>query len=159
MNQMKSIPELLHEYETRLLKDKLLEFPELILKKKTALRDIRESYNESAQNVAMLEADLAVEIAAEADPNTGKAKYSNDKMRQAELMRRKSADSTVKIAIADMKEYERRLGEAQDELESLQDKFKAYRYVVRLTAEELALLAGEEQEEKIEGVSVAQQPY
>lgn len=154
-----SIPELLHEYETRLLKDKLIELPGRILKKKAVIRDAREVYNNAAQDIAMLEANLAVDIAAETDPNTGKAKYSNDKMRQAELMRRKAAEPECSAAALRLKEAERRLGGLQDELEALQDKFKAYRYVVRLTAEELALLASEEQEEKIEGVSVAQQPY
>jgi len=154
-----NIPELLAQYETRLLKDKLLEFPGLIKKQKAVLRDLRENLKDASQTMAMLEADLATEIAAENDPNTSKPKFSNDKARQAELLRRKMQDPGCQEAAAELKKAEYAMSAAQDELEALQDKFKAYRYVVRLTAEELALLASEEQEEKIEGVPVAQQPY
>ena len=144
---MKSIPELLAEYETRLLKDRLLEYPSMILTQKAAIRTARENYNEAAQEVAMLEADISTDIAAELDPNTGKAKFSNDKTRQAELLRRKAADPVCTEATQRLKQAERNLGEAQDALDAMQDKFKAYRYIVRLTAEELALMASEEQEE------------
>ena len=144
---MKSIPELLAEYETRLLKDRLLEYPSMILSQKAVIRDARGTYNEAAQEAAILEADISTDIAAEMDPASGKAKYSNDKTRQAELMKRKAADPVCVEATKRLRETERSLGMAQDALEALQDKFKAYRYIVRLTAEELALMASEEQEE------------
>ena len=159
------IPEMLAEYETRLLKDRLLEYPSMILSQKAVIRDARGTYNEAAQDVAILEADISTDIAAEVDPNTGKAKYSNDKTRQAELMKRKAADPVCKDATQRLKEAERSLGEAQDALEAMQDKFKAYRYIVRLTAEELALMASEEQEESeysmsgAPGAKVTAQPY
>jgi|GEM_PF-2794684 len=143
-----SIPELLAEYETRLLKDKLLEFPGKIKQQKAALRDARASYAEAAQEVALIEAEIATNIAVETDPNTGKPKFTNDKTRQAELLRRKGANSVARSAAIAMREAERLMNELQDELEALQDKFRSYRYVVRLTAEELALMASEHEPEE-----------
>ena len=145
-----SIPELLNEYETRLLKDKLLEFPGQIKHQKAVLRDARASYAEAAQEVAMIEAEIATNIAVETDPNTGKPKFTNDKTRQAELLRRKSADPVAQNAVIAMREAEHLMSELQDELEALQDKFRSYRYVARLTAEELALMASEHEAEEPE---------
>lgn len=154
-----NIPELLAQYETRLLKDKLLEFPGMIRKQKADLRNARGVYNDAAQEEAMIEADLAANIAAENNPNTLKPMFSNDKARQAELMRRKMASEGYRAAAATARTAEYRMNELQDGLEALQDKFKAYRYVVRLTAEELALFASEENEEAVEGVPVTKQMY
>ncbi len=94
-------PELLAQYETQQLKNKLLEFPELIKKQKAILRDLRENLKNASQTMAILEADLATEIAAEIDPNTGKYKFSNDKARQAELVRRKMQDPKCQEAAMD----------------------------------------------------------
>ena len=146
------IPEMLAEYETRLIKDKLLEIPDTIKNQKAEVRDARENYNEAAQAAAMLEADLATDIAAEMDPSTGKPKFSNDKTRQSELMKRKAADADYRAARQTLKEAEYRLGEAQDELEALQDKYKSYRYVAKMTAAELNVWANvEDDEEKDNG--------
>lgn len=156
---MKSIPELLAEYETRLLKDRLLEYPEMIKNQKSKIRRLKDAFREADRERVILEADIAGEIASETNPNTGKAAYGNAEARSVELTRRKKTDTGYQDVAKVARDAEYELGEAQDELEALQDKFKAYRYVVRLTAEELALMATEEQEEAIEGVPVSKQPY
>ncbi len=112
----------------------------------------------------MIEAEMATDIAVEMDPNTGKPKFTNDKTRQAELLRRKGTDPVAQEAMTAMKKAEYLMNELQDELEALQDKFRSYRYVVRLTAEELALMASEheiEEPEEYASAAVAQtaQPY
>ena len=48
-------PELLAQYETQQLKNKLLEFPELIKKQKAILRDLRENLKNASQTMAILE--------------------------------------------------------------------------------------------------------
>lgn len=145
---MKTVESLLAELETKVLKARLLVYPEIIQAHKAGLREARETYNEAAARVAMLEAELATDIATETDPNTGKPKFSNDKTRQNELLRRRGTSPEYTEAAQEAREAERRMNELQDELEGLQDKFKSYRYITRLTAEELALLATEETEQE-----------
>ncbi len=138
--------EILSRLETNVLKAKLLEFPSMILDQKAAIRTLKDEYAEKEQERAMLEADLMTQLSAESDQNTGKAKFSNDKARQAELQKRKSTDPMYIEAALAARYAGHRLSEAQDELDAMADKFKAYRYVTKLTAEELALLASEEAE-------------
>lgn len=85
----KSIPELLHEYETRLLKDKLLEFPALLYRKKEELADARRQYADTQNTRNEEEALLKSMIAAEINPNTNKPTFSNAEARAAELINRK----------------------------------------------------------------------
>lgn len=156
---MKNIPQLLAEYETRLLKDRLLEYPAMILNQKALIRKLREAYRMADQERIILEADIAGEIASETNPDTGKAAYSNTEARAVELVRRKKTNSSYQEVAMAARGSEHELNEAQDQLEALQDKFKAYRYVVRLTAEELALFASEENEEAVDGAPATKQPY
>ena len=154
-----NIPELLAEYETRLLKDKLLGFPDAIKNQKALIRKLREVSRGADQERIILEADIAGEIASETNPDTGKAAYSNTEARAVELVRRKKTNSSYQEVAMVARGAEHELNEAQDQLDALQDKFKAYRYVVRLTAEELALMSSEEQEEAVDGLPAAKQPY
>jgi len=142
---MKSIPELLHEYETRLLKDKLLEFPGLIRRKKDELSEARRALTEAQNFRNEEEAILKTMIAAEINPNTGKPAFSNTEARAAELINRKKTSATYQEAEKAVQEAETRVNSLQFDLERLQDEFKSYRYVVDLTARELALMASDHQ--------------
>ena len=88
-----------------------------------------------------LEAEMVAAIAAEVNPNTGKAAFSNAEARAAELTRRKANNLSYRSAALAVKSAEEEVSAAQFDLERLQDEFRAYRYVVDLTARELALLA------------------
>lgn len=142
---MKSIPELLHEYETRLLKDKLLEFPALLYRKKEELADARRQYADTQNTRNEEEALLKSMIAAEINPNTNKPTFSNAEARAAELINRKKTSATYQEAEKAVQEAETRVNSLQFDLERLQDEFKSYRYVVDLTARELALMASDHQ--------------
>lgn len=139
------IPELLAQYETRLIKDKLLEFPLQIKNQKTQIRKYREKLNTKNQEKAMLEAEFKAAIAAEKDPNSGKTTYSNAEARQAELVRRTSQDERYKQITEEVKQLEFQVAEAQEELELLQDQYKSYRYVAQLVTAELNVYALQEE--------------
>lgn len=142
---MKSIPELLHEYETRLLKDKLLEFPGLIRRKKDELSQARRQLSEAQNARTEAEALLVSIIATEINPNTGKPAYSNAEARAAELINRKKQSAEYQQAEKICRDIEAQVNSLQFDLERLQDEFKSYRYVVDLTARELALMASDHQ--------------
>jgi hypothetical protein len=139
----KSAEIILQDYETQRLKNKLLEFPGLIKAQKQKIRLLRDTFKDADAARAIIEADLATDINAETDPNSGKAKYSNEKARAAELMKRKAANEDFKVADKQARQAGYTLGEAEDELEALQDKYRSYRYVVRLVSAELELMAGD----------------
>ena len=100
----------------------------------TALKEAQATVNE-------MEAEMIALIAAEKDPNSGKAAFSNAEARAAELTRRKANDPSYRSAALAVKSAEEEVNAAQFDLERLYDEFRAYRYVVDLTARELALLA------------------
>lgn len=154
------IENILAELDTKALKVKLFEYPMLIKEQKTRVRTKREAFSTLEQERAILEADLATDVSGEMDPTTGKPRFGNDKTRAAELVRRKAENAQYRTAATAAKSAEHKLNEAQDELEMLADKFRACRYVTRLTSEELALMANEEPEEEITVVPGATpEPY
>lgn len=138
-----SIPELLAEYETRLLKDKLLEFPQALHYAKQELYEARKVLTDAQTARAEAEAMLQVMIAAETNPNTGKAAYSNAEARAAELTTRKKNDVEYQGSDLAVRSAEGIVNNLQFNLERLQDEFRAYRYVVDLTARELALMTSD----------------
>ena len=135
--------QILTDYETQRFKERLLEFPELIKSQRQKIRLLRDHFKDADSARAIIEADLATDINVEMDPNSGKAKYSNEKARAAELLKRKAASEDFKVADRQARHAGYALGEAEDELEALQDKYRSYRYIVRLVSAELELMAGE----------------
>ena len=141
---------ILEDYETRRLKDKLLEFPGLIQAQKRMIRVLRDAFKDADSARGVIEADLATDINAETDPATGKPKFSNEKARATELIRRKLANEEYMAANQQARQAAYALGEAEDEMEALQDKYRSYRYVVRLVSAELELMAGDAGGEEVE---------
>lgn len=140
---MKSISELLAEYETRLLKDKLLEFPVLLHRKKEELAEARRYLTDVQVARNEEEALLKTMIAAEMNPSTGKPAYSNAEARATELINRKKTSTECQLVEKVCGDAEANVNSLQFDLERLQDEFRAYRYVVDLTARELALMASD----------------
>ena len=125
----------------RPMKQRLFDFPGLIREQKEKLEAARRALKEAQATVNELEAEMIALIAAEKDPNSGKAVFSNAEARAAELTRRKANDPSYRSAALAVRAAEEEVSAAQFDLERLQDEFRAYRYVVDLTARELALLA------------------
>jgi len=138
----------LSQFDTTNLKEQLLAYPERIREQKLVVSQRRQALKDAELAVKEIEAALIVEIASEVNENN-KPKYSNVEIRNAELFARKKTSPEYTFAEADRRKAEAELEEAQAELERLQDKFKAYRYIVRLTAEELAAINNLSENEEV----------
>jgi len=123
------------------MKEKLFDFPRLIREQKEKCETARRALKEAQATVNEMEAEMVATIGAEKDPGSGKALYSNAEARAAELTRRKANNLSYRTAALAVKSAEEEVNAAQFDLERLYDEFRAYRYVVDLTARELALLA------------------
>lgn len=138
---MENVREILEDLGTDLLKEKLLMLPGKIDAQKTLIRELREAYAEAEQTRALKEAEIMSDIIAEIDPNKGKPAFSNETARNAERLRRMAADAEYQQAAKAAKEAEMALNQAQDELQSLYDEFKAVQYVAQIVSYEVALFA------------------
>lgn len=125
----------------RPMKEKLFNFPGEIRAKKAELETARRILKEAQTTLQEFEAEMVAAIAAEVNPNTGKALYSNAESRGAELIKRKAVNQEYVAAYGAVRRAEEDVNALQFDLERLYDEFRAYRYVVDLTARELALLA------------------
>lgn len=123
------------------LKEKLLGFPVAIREKKSEHEAARLALKDAQAAATQLEAEMKVLIAAEISPETGKAEFTNAAMREAELVRRKAENAEYAAAIRFVRRMEESMNAAQFDLERLYDEFRAVRYVVDLTARELAVIA------------------
>lgn len=144
---LSGIQQFLDGYNVEHLKNSLIEFPELILTQKAAIRKAKDAFKDADQPRQLLELEMADDIAMEKDSGSGKAKYSNDKARDNELMRRKVANKEYRELNRQSREAAREVSAAEDELERLENKFKAYRYVTALVTAELSVIAGSLAEE------------
>ena len=147
----------------RPMKEKLFNFPGEIRAKKAELETARRILKEAQTTLQELEAEMVAAIAAEVNPNTGKAAFSNAEARGAELIGRKAMDKGYAAAYGSVRHAEEDVNAAQFDLERLYDEFRAYRCVVDLTARELALLAvdshSEGREVERERVAAGSEPY
>ena len=133
---------LLGEYNTRHIKAKLLELPALIRAQKTKVNEARQEAEDANADRAVEEANLMMSILGEIDAK-GKSLYSNAESRAAELSRRKADPESedYQIAAKAARDADMDLKDAQADLERLMDEYKSYRYIARLTAAEMELIA------------------
>lgn len=117
------------------------DLPRKITQLKEIVRTKREEYLAIEQDRQLAEADIATDIAAEVDPNTGKAKYSNEKTRAAELLRRKAEDEDYQVAERAVRGAKMDHEAAQDQLDELVLRNRNYQVVLNVIAAELNLLA------------------
>ena len=115
--------------------------PVELVQVKENVREYRDYYQEAETLRALAEADIMTDIAAETDPATGKAIYTNEKTRAAELLSRKAKNADYRDAERSARETRRDWEEAQDELDALVTKNRNYLAVAGLISAELGLLA------------------
>lgn len=131
------------------VKLELEQYPEQIRQQKAKVRDLKRQFDDIDQDRAVRELEILSEITNETDPGTGKAKYSNDKSRQAELAKRTKMDPEYIAAAQKSRNAEMALNQAQDELEMLENKYRSCRYKAEVIAGELRFWAGDEKEENL----------
>jgi hypothetical protein len=125
------------------------QYPERIRNQKSLVRDLKRQFDDIDQDRAVRELEIMGQITGEPDPATGKAKFSNDKARQAELAKRVRTDVEYIEAAKKSRDAEMKLNQAQDELEMLENKYRSCRYRAEIIAGELKFWAGGEQEENL----------
>lgn len=138
----------LNQFDTTNLKEQLLAYPERIKEQKLIVSQKRQVLKDAELSVKEAEAVLVMEIASEVNEN-GKAKFSNAESRNAELLARKKVSAEFNFAESDRRNAEVDLEEAQAELERVCDEYKSYRYIARLTAEELAVINNLSENEEV----------
>lgn len=129
-------------FNTEDIEESLLELPETIAVQKGVVRKLRDVFQEADLPRKMMELEMIDDIASETNPQTGKTLYSNDKLRDAELKRRKANNPEYQDYQAQAKEAERDLSAAEDELARLEQRFSAYQHVSNFVAAEMMLAAG-----------------
>lgn len=129
-------------FNTEDIKQSLLELPRTIAAQKGIVRKLRDTFQEADLPRKMLELEMIDDIAAVTNPQTGKAFFSNDKLRDAELKRRKQNNPEYQDYQQQAKEAERDLAAAEDELVRLEQRFMAYGKVSEFVAAEMNLVAG-----------------
>lgn len=132
---------ILDDLRTDQFKQKLLTLPGQIETQKTKARQLREVYTEKEQIRALREAEIAEEISTATNPNTGKPLYSNEKTREAAKIQRMNTDPEYLQLAQLAKEAKMEWNAAQDELERLQDEFKATQFIAQMVSYEVALFA------------------
>lgn len=137
-----STKEALSQLNIDQVKDKLHQYPGLILDQKRKVRTCREVFGEAEANRSMREAELLSEIASEPNPATGKPMFSNAESRQAELKKRQDKDPDYQDYLREKRQAEMALNQAEDELEKLQNEYKSWLFVSDLVSNEVALYAG-----------------
>jgi len=132
--------EILKQFNTAEIKEKMAEFPGRIQAAKGFLNVMRETLKDAEQELKEAEAMLATKIALETNGN-GKPKFSNEKMWQAELVKRQKTDENYREALKNLREAQRAHDNAQLNLDRVYDEFRTMRYIARLTEAELRIIS------------------
>lgn len=130
-------------------------YPEQIRTKKDELRNKKRILDNVELDRQERENEIMAEIRDETNPATGKAVYSNADDRKAELVKRCRKDSLYLERLKVSQAAETQVGQCQDEIEMLENKYKSMRYRATMVAAELRFWSGDEedpvQEEQVQG--------
>ena len=117
-------------------------YPEQIKAQKSLVRDKKRAFDDIDVDRAARENEIKAEIASNKN-------FSNDKARQAELAKQTRTDAEYITAAKKGQAAELALGQAQDELEMLENKYRSCRYKAEVIAAQLRFWAGDEQREDL----------
>lgn len=133
--------EVLSAYNTENLRHSLARYPRRIYDARQAANQARKVLKDAELERDTVEAELILLISIETDEK-GKAKYSNQQLRDAELLRRKSVDLGYIEAAGRVAAAEAEWNAAQDALQMLIDEYQSARIAARLVAGELSVISG-----------------
>jgi len=113
---------------------------------RSQLRNLHKEIKDKEAEIKSLENNMLLIITNETDPNTGKAVFSNEKARQAELANRKKTDPeyiTLENQVRELRnqadELENQIAVAEADLEKLQNVFSAVLKQTSLACREMDL--------------------
>lgn len=133
--------EILSAYNTENLRHSLAQYPRRIYGARQTLNQARKTLKDAELERGTAEAELILLISIETDEK-GKAKFSNQQTRDAELTRRKASDPGYLEAAGKVAEAEMDWTAAQDTLQMLLDEYQSARIVARLITGELGVISG-----------------
>lgn len=131
---------ILKDFNTGRIKQTLLDLPEIIKAKKSAVDSARQAVKQAEALRAEREVEIKFDISNATDDG-GKKMFANAESRDSELIRRKAADPghiEANRAVIAAQEY---LDLAQGEYQEAADRFRAYGSVSSLVESELNLYA------------------
>lgn len=120
--------------------EKMLAYPEQLRQHQEAAAAARRAVEEARGELQLQESILMAEIVSATDPKTGKALFSNDAARRAELEKRKSTSADYQAAAKKLADAEEALRSAELEVEQLKNEFSAIRHAVDMQREVFAAL-------------------
>lgn len=133
--------ELEQHFNVEPITDKLHEYPVLLQKAKEVVLEKKETLAEARNELSYVESNLALDIASEVDPKTGKPLYTNQQARDAMLVISKNNSEEYKEAQDAVRKAMNEYESAEFDLQRLQDEFSAYLHVARIIEGRLKLFA------------------
>lgn len=135
--------ETMREIEQQLQLDalltKLYQYPDLIRHQQDAVSFAKQRVDSAQSEVELQTALLQAQIAEEKEG--GKARFSNDTARRAELAKRQATDPAFKAAMEELTKVEETYRSAQFDLERLNNEFAAVRRALDVQSRRLAMMA------------------
>jgi hypothetical protein len=132
---------ILSHLNTAYIKHSLLGFPKELAKVNIRATQTLEKLTEAKRKMKMAEVILMADINSEVDPSTGKAKYTNDKARDAELMKRSATDVDCHLASIDLTEAHLDNIAAEQAKQEIQDQWEAMKKIANIVVGEMEILA------------------
>lgn len=132
--------QILAAYDTENLRHSLAQYPRRIYDARQAVNQARKAWKDAELERATAEAEMILLISNETDEK-GKAKFSNQEARNAELIRRKATDPKYLELANKVAEAEAALNEAQNQLQQLLDEYQSLRYMSRLIIAEMSVIS------------------
>lgn len=134
-----SCQEIEKQLDVETFQKNIMALPEKIRVQQEACKEARSAFEVAKGNLVNAESMVMAVITAETNDN-GKAKYTNEAARKAELEIRKKTDWEYEEAWEPYKRALDELDNANFLLEQLQNEFKAYQVVGGLLATRLSLM-------------------
>lgn len=144
------VDDFIQRSQVSILRQKVSAIPNRIMvsrqaidEKRQALRTTRQSLSDAEQSVKESEAALMAEIAGEVDTVSGKPKFSNDKARGAELIKRKREDHDYLAAYQAYQGVKQQVEEAENELATHDTELKCLEYEFQAAVAQLKSVTAE----------------
>lgn len=137
----KATKELLDEMGVESVLDKMHTFPQLIRLQQDRVVSAKRALEEAKSNLELAKQVIVASVIEEKNGD-GKAKFSNEKAREAEITKRMFTDPGYQGALQAFRSAEDAVNSAQFELERVYNEFSAYKAASRILAGKLNMVAG-----------------
>lgn len=121
---------------------RLIAYPEEIQNKQVEAQNLKQLEAEAKSELQFAEQMIMAQITEQTNPTTGKAMFTNDTARRAELAKRMRESAEYKEAEKAYREATNAVEAVYFDIDSLTQRFNALRIVAELTTARLNLLAG-----------------